>query len=75
MDKLGTYEYQDADNTLSIYANVHYEILWAEMGISGNLQSYIVKVTKKAIETKRTFSPEALEKVKMLPVGVSFQFR
>lgn len=70
MAKLGTFELDGSTNILKGYKDVHYDILWAEMGIAGNLQKYVVKVTKSAMQTEITFNPP-----QRMNIGVSFQFK
>ena len=57
--------------TAEIYPNVHYRIIWAEMGYKENPQKYIVKVEKST--TRETWKVKGSSKRKF-SVNVSFQF-
>ena len=58
MDKLGTApDGYDADTkTCTIYANVHYRVIYAEVGAEQYLQKYIVRAEKRAEPTHWTFN-------------------
>ena len=74
--KLGTVEdeYDSESKTCDIYANVHYKIVYSEMGFTQNLQKYIVKMEKSAEKTKWTFNRSQETDKQSFHVGVSFQF-
>ena len=64
----------DDEQTCRIYANVHYKIIYAEMGFSENLQKYIVKVEKSSEQQLWKFNRKLTEEKQRFPVFVSFQY-
>lgn len=60
------------DHTCKIYSNVHYKIIYAEMGFSENLQKYIVKIEKSASQQLWRFNRKLESEKQSFPVYASF---
>ena len=62
------------EQTCRIYANLHYTIVYAEMGFSENLQRYIVKVEKSSRQQLWKFNRKLPTEKQRFPAYVSFQY-
>jgi len=56
---LGQATYDSNNKSCKLYSNVHYQIIWAEMGFSDNPQNYIVEVRKSAIEEEWAYNRQS----------------
>ena len=48
--------WDEATKTCRLKANVHYQIMYAQMGYEQNLQNYVLKMVKSAADTEWTFN-------------------
>ena len=62
------------EQTCKIHANVHYKIIYAEMGFSTNLQRYIVQIEKSSRENLWKYNRKVTSEKQRFPVFASFQF-
>ena len=69
---LGQATRRSATQECKIYANVHYKVIYAEMGFNENKQKYIVEIQKSSHEVDWTFNRKVVTEKQDFGVYVTF---